>query len=275
MVNATSSLGSNLKLQTRKSLDNIANVFKSSTSAIRSDVDDVAAEADQARHTAVRSTRAFNHAIETKLKRKFDQARAYASDSGNLVRILISIEAFFLVLSVLPTHYIRLGQPKTESFLRHGLKGGDSVVRHWIIAVPDAQGLITMAFWRPLLLWTLWAVALPSLAAHLVTFQRRAEPSPVTFSLTRLALLLFFTGASFTSSGLSWPLVPDTLGVAAGQPSSAATSSTYAADLTSALSAHFSYIRWVPLDASLQILATSLIAGLSLYEVVAVRHRAA
>ncbi|CAO1616289.1 unnamed protein product [Parajaminaea phylloscopi] len=275
LVNATSALGSHLKVQTRKSLDNIANVFKSTSAAVRAEANDAVAEADHVRHATPRRTRHAQQAVQTKLRRTFDRARTHASDAGNLVRLLISVEAFFLVLSVLPTHYIRIGQAKTQpAFIRHGLDGTDSPVPHWAITVPDVRGLATLAFWQPLLLWTLWVVALPSLAAHLVTFHRRGEPSPVTFSMTRLALLLSLTGFTFSSS-ISSPHVPNTLGVAAGQPASAATVSTYSAGLVSSLAGYFSYGQHVPLDSTLQILATALVAGLALYEAVASRPRAA
>lgn len=196
--------------------------------------------------------------VQKNAAKQLKRAQGFASDSGNLIRIVLAAEFALLVLTVLPTHYIQFGESTAESFLKHGRI--HSSIPHWAITLPDLRGVLSLAFWQPVLLWLLWALALPDIAAHLITFQRRHEASPVTFTYVRLALLVFLT--SHVPGG-----VPRTLGVAAGQPVASQLG------LVSKVRANLSY-DWVPLDHNAQIYATALLAGIATYEAIATRPRA-
>lgn len=268
LVHATQSFGHQLKARTQRSLDNIASAFKSSGNQ-------VASEVNHARHSAQKNARRWDRRLHSKAHSLWSQAQLAASDAGNLVRLLLIIEGIILVLSVLPTHYIRLGESRAESIL-HGHFGNSHGVPHWAITIPDVRGIFSLDFWQPIVLWSLWLVALPSAAAHLVTFQRGRQPSAVTFTLVRLALLSFLN-----SSGHALSKLPHTMGVAAGQPSGQTLSSKLGSaaagsDFLSSAASTLSYARWVPLDANVQTLGTALVAGLAVYELIgpATRSRA-
>ncbi|PWN26145.1 hypothetical protein BDZ90DRAFT_233290 [Jaminaea rosea] len=266
IVNATHTFGSQLKARTQRSLDNLANAFKSSGNEVQNEV-------QHARSFAQKNVRRWDRRLHAVVNANWSRAQHAASDAGNLVRLLIAIEAVVLVLSVLPTHYIRLGESRAESFLRHG-RIDAGVVPHWAITIPDVRGIISLNFWQPILLWTIWLVALPSAAAHLVTFQRGRQPSAVTFTFVRLALLSFLK-----SSAHGLEKLPSTLGVAAGQPGGQTLSSMLGnaaagSDFVSSAASTLSYSRWVPLDANVQLLGTALVAGLAVYELIGPATRA-
>lgn len=281
-----SSVTRSLKNSTRRSLDNLASVFRSNVAHAEDEAREVAHDAQNASHAAVRRVKAQVRRVEKQLHKAYAHARNEASDAGNLVRLLLIVEAVFLVLAVLPTHYLQLGQSRTESLLHGHLTRSAAAARlpHWAITVPDVRGLATTAFWHPILLWVGWTVALPSLAAHLITFQRRHEPSPITFTYVRLALLVFL-GGHLAHSAATHRHTPYTLGVAAGHPAAAdledavaggvlGAGSTTAANVVASVRDALAYDAVVPLDLAAQILATALAAGIATYEAIAVRPRA-
>lgn len=252
------SFGSNLKTKARKSLDDLASAFRANATEARQEVNEVAHDAEHFGHQVQRRIRNATRRVEKNFGKHWKRAQAFCSDSGTLIRILLAVEFITLVLTVLPTHYIYTGESTAENILRHGSLRSN--IPHWAITLPDIRGVATLAFWQPVLLWIFWALFLPDVACHLVTFQRRHEGSPITFTYVRLAILVFLTSHVPAS-------VPRTLGVAAGQPVAAQLG------LVEKFRANLSY-DWVPLDHDAQIVATALAAGIATYEAISSRPRA-
>ncbi|CAO1634418.1 unnamed protein product [Sympodiomycopsis kandeliae] len=253
-----SSFGTQIRTKARKSLDDLASAFRANATEARQEVSDVAAGAEHFGESVKSRIRAFERRVRKRADKSFKRAQAFASDIDNLVRLFLAVEFTILVLTVLPTQYLQFGESSAEAFLKHGKLYNS--IPHWAVTVPDPRGLITLAFWQPILVWIFWALAIPDVACHLITFRRRHEGSPVTFTYVRLALLVFLT--RHVPAG-----APRALGVAAGQPVAAQLG------LVGKVQANLSY-DLVPLDHSTQILATALAAGLATYEVISTRPRA-
>lgn len=224
-------------------------------------------EASRAAQTVVRRSRSISKATEKKAVRALHSTREFFSDSNNLIRILLVVEAFILIANIYPTRSYSFGESKAEHLIKHASLDGINTPR-WSLTLPDPSGFFKInKFWQPIILWTAWTVGIPSLAAHLITFQRRHEPSPVTFAYVRLALLAFLTSSSsLLVGGVNGGNLPTSFGVAAGLPVA------QKLGLVGSLRANTSY-GLVPLDGGVQILLTGLVAALATYEAVATRAR--
>lgn len=105
----------------------------------------------------------------------------------------------------------------------------------------------------------------------MITFDRKHEPSALTFSLVRLAILSIVSKRVLFTSKDSFSHV---VGVAAGEARQ--TSAAYFGSLFDLLDAIVSYDFVAPfLSIDLQMLYTSLAAAFAAYEVVAHRPRGA
>jgi hypothetical protein len=103
----------------------------------------------------------------------------------------------------------------------------------------------------------------------LITFDRKHQPSSITFNITRLAILSTLTRTAFT---LSRP-IPHVVGVAAGEIRQA--SATWFGSVQSQVAAMTNYDFVIPyVNPDLQILLTSVAAALATYELIANRPRA-
>ncbi|GAC98646.1 hypothetical protein PHSY_006240 [Pseudozyma hubeiensis SY62] len=260
-------------LKARKSLDKLVDTI--STNA-RSTANELTTEVQDAQNEVTASL----HAVQgeaTKRYRKakqdghkiFVRARSWLSDTKNLVRLLVVFEGLLLVLATLPTTYVEVGSRGPKIPVVNPKSGINGYLPHWAITLPNPRGLISLDFYRPLVLWAVYSVLVPLAVAHLVTFDRRAQPSAYSFLLARLSALFFLArvlpNSTLTALGLPAPAV---LGVAAGEvPESA---------LIRGLRSLFSYDYVLAhLGVDLQIWATATVFGFAQYETIAVRPRAA
>lgn len=105
--------------------------------------------------------------------------------------------------------------------------------------------------------------------ADLITFDRKHEPSAVTFAIARLALLSTLTRSAF---GTSRP-IPQVVGVAAGEIRKA--SASLFGSVQNQARAMVSYDFVAPfVSPELQLLLTTLAAAFATYELIANRPRA-
>ncbi|CBQ71133.1 conserved hypothetical protein [Sporisorium reilianum SRZ2] len=260
-------------LKARKSLDKLVDTIsdnaRSTASELSSEVQDAQSEVAAGLHAvqgeaAKRYRKAKQHGHKL-----FVRARTWFSDTKNLVRLLVAFEGILLVLATLPTTYVEIGSRGPKIPVVNPKSGINGYLPHWAITLPDPRGLISLDFYRPLVLWAIYSVLVPLAVAHLVTFDRRAQPSAYSFLLARLSALFFLArvlpNSTLTTLGLPSPAV---LGVAAGEvPESA---------LIRGLRSLFSYDYVLAhLGVDLQIWGTATVFGFAQYEAVAVRPRAA
>ncbi len=260
-------------LKARKSLDKLANTLtdnaRSTAHELTTEVQDVQSEVT-AGFQAVQgeATKRFRK-IKQQGNKVFVRARTFCSDTKNLVRILVAFEGILLVLATLPTSYVEVGSRGPKIPVVNPKSGINGYLPHWAITLPNPRGLISFDFYRPLILWAIYSVLVPLAVAHLVTFDRRSQPSAYSFLLARLSALFFLArvlpNSTLTTLGLPSPAV---LGVAAGEvPESA---------LIRGLRSLFSYDYVLAhLGVDLQIWATATVFGFAQYEAIAVRPRAA
>lgn len=260
-------------LKARKSLDKLVDTISGNA---RSTANELNNEVHDAQHEVT----AGLHAVQGEAAKRYRRvkqdghkvlvrARTWLSDSRNLVRLLVAFEGILLVLATLPTTYVELGSRGPQIPVINPKSGINGYLPHWAITLPDPRGLISFDFYRPLALWAVYSVLVPLAVAHLVTFDRRAQPSAHSFLLARLSALFFLArvlpNSTLTALGLPSPAV---LGVAAGEvPESA---------LIRGLRSLFSYDYVLAhLGVDLQIWATATVFGFSQYEAIATRPRAA
>lgn len=255
----------------RKSLDKLVDTISgnalSTTNELSSEVQDAQSEvAASLRAVQGEATKRYRK-VKQEGHRVFVRARNWLSDSKNLVRLLVAFEGILLVLATLPTTYVELGSRGPHIPVVDPKSGINGYLPHWAITLPDPRGLISLAFYRPLVLWAVYSVLVPLAVAHLVTFDRRSQPSAYSFLLARLSALFFLArvlpNSTLTARGLPSPAM---LGVAAGEVPKLA--------LIRGLRSLFSYDYVLAhLGVDLQIWATATVFGFARYEAIAVRPR--
>ncbi|EPQ30790.1 uncharacterized protein PFL1_01691 [Pseudozyma flocculosa PF-1] len=148
----------------------------------------------------------------------FVDVRTWLSDSRHLVVVLLALEAIALVLSALPTTFVEVGSRGPTIPIIHPNRGINGYLPHYALTVPNPRGLISLAFWQPVVLWTLYGVLIPGAVAHLVTFDRKSHPSALSFLLARVSALVLLTHVIPRSVLASLSAqTPAVLGVAAGE----------------------------------------------------------
>ncbi|GAC72504.1 cl- channel CLC-3 and related proteins [Moesziomyces antarcticus T-34] len=260
-------------LKARKSLDKLVDSIQDSA---RSTAHELTSEVQDAQSEVAASLQAVQGEAAKRYRKAknagnklFVRTRTWLSDAHNLVRLLIAFEGILLVLATLPTTYVQLGSRGPHIPVVNPKSGINGYLPHWAITLPDPRALVSVAFYRPLVLWAVYSVLVPLAVAHLVTFDRRSQPSTYSFLLARLSALVFLArvlpNSTLTAIGLPAPAV---LGVAAGEvPESA---------LIRGLRSLFSYDYVLAhLGVDLQIWATATAFGFAQYEAIAIRPRAA
>lgn len=294
---STSGFASQLSQRTKRSFESLADAFKAGAKDAREEAHDVANEVSSAQHALTRRVSQTSRRVEQRFTKGFERARAYLSNAEHIALLLVILEGALLVTAVMPTKRVELGgQRSVSNFVKSGGKSATNNVPHWTVTTPNFWALLTFVFWRPIVLWSAWTVALPALAARecarcsfirkkkrpraefyvifsrtdIITFDRKHEPSTLTFSVVRLALISILTHTTFGSLRS----VPHVLGVAAGEVREAA-SSTVLGSITSSIRSLTSYDFVVPhVSTEVQLLTTSLMAAFATYEVIASRPRA-
>ncbi|SNX82046.1 uncharacterized protein MEPE_00751 [Melanopsichium pennsylvanicum] len=260
-------------LKARKSVDKlvdtIADKARSTANELTSEVQDAQQEVAASLQAVQGEAAKRSRKVKQEGHKIYVRARTWLSDSKNLVRLLVAFEGILLVLATLPTTYVELGSRGPQIPVINPKSGINGYLPHWAITLPDPRGLISLNFYRPLVLWAVYSVLVPLAVAHLITFDRRAQPSSHSFLLARLSALFFLARVlpNSTLSALGFPS-PAVLGVAAGEvPESA---------LIRGLRSLFSYDYVLAhLGVDLQIWATATVFGFSQYEAIAARPRAA
>lgn len=276
MPTSASELAANVKqrgLKARKSLDKLVDTVSanahSTASELTSEVQDAQSEVAASLHAVQGEASKRLRKVKQDGHKVFVRARTWLSDSNNLVRLLVAVEGILLVLATLPTTYVELGSRGPHIPVINPKSGISGHLPHWAITLPVPRGLLSFAFYRPLALWGLYSVFVPLAVAHLITFDRRAQPSALSFLLARLSTLFLLARVlpNSTLTALGFPS-PAVLGVAAGEvPESA---------LIRGLRSLFSYDHVLAhLGFDLQIWATATVFGFAQYEAMATRPRAA
>ncbi|TKY86036.1 hypothetical protein EX895_004861 [Sporisorium graminicola] len=260
-------------LKARKSLDKLVDTIsdnaRSTASELTSEVQDAQSEVAAGFHAVQGEAAKRYRKAKQDGHKLFVRARTWFSDTKNLVRLLVAFEGILLVLATLPTSYVELGTRGPKIPVINPKNGINGYLPHWAVTLPDPRGLISLDFYRPLVLWAIYSVIVPLAVSHLVTFDRRAQPSAYSFLLARLSALFFLArvlpNSTLTALGLPSPAV---LGVAAGEvPESG---------LIRGLRSLFSYDYVLAhLGVDLQIWATATVFGFAQYEAIAIRPRAA
>ncbi|SAM61467.1 uncharacterized protein UBRO_03920 [Ustilago bromivora] len=256
----------------RKSLDKLVDTIsgnaRSTTNELSSEVQDAQSEVAASLQAVQGEATKRYRKVKQEGHKVFVRARNWLSDSKNLVRLLVVFEGILLVLATLPTTYVELGIRGPHIPVVNPKSGINGYRPHWAITLPDPRGFISLAFYRPLVLWAVYSVLVPLAVAHLVTFDRRSQPSAYSFLLARLSALFFLArvlpNSTLTALGLPSPAV---LGVAAGEVPELA--------LIRGLRSLFSYDYVLAhFGVDLQIWATATVFGFAQYEAIAVRPRA-
>ncbi|KAN0065429.1 hypothetical protein ACQY0O_001265 [Thecaphora frezii] len=225
-------------------------------------VQEARADADVAVRQARKSLRRRYRDAKKTCYRLYVDARSWLSDSRHLVLVLLTVEAAALVLSALPTTLVEVGSRGPTIPIIHPNKGINDYLPHWALALPHPKGLVSLAFWTPVLLWTLYAVLIPGAIAHLITFDRASHPSALSFLLARVSSLVLLTR-----------IVPGS--VASLTPPAVVELAT-ASDLAGASAARgpLSYGHVLDhLGHDIQLWASTTVLGFALYEGIASRPR--
>ncbi|PWN51637.1 hypothetical protein IE53DRAFT_385991 [Violaceomyces palustris] len=280
---AANQLTSSIKqksLKAKQSLDKLVEHFtdtaREAAEEIQSDVHEVQGGARSALNQAqVKVSKVYKRS-KKQGHNLFLRSRAWLSDTKNLTLTLLALEAASLVLLVTPTTFFEIGSRQSSLPFVKGNKGFTAdLLPHYVFTVPNLWALLTLQFWKPLVVWTLWSVLIPGAIAHLVTFDRKSNPSTLSFLLSRLSTLIFFIRlvptTSLTSAIRSSPQV---LGVAAGEvPISGVVEGSYGL-----VNEARNLLSYNPVSAylhgELQIWATTTVLGFAVYEALATRPRA-
>ncbi|UZJ54206.1 hypothetical protein CBS101457_003526 [Exobasidium rhododendri] len=271
-LEGASSFTSALQASTRRSIDNLSSAFKSGATEVREEVreeiHDAASEVSTFWVKTKKYTRTSVRRAEVKGKHALRRAQLYLSDSTNLTALFLILEASVLVSNVMPLTEYGLGERSIKNFIKSGGKTTSGTLPHLSLTVPNFMALLSYAFWRPILLWSVWTVAIPLLAAHLITFDRKQEPSAVTFNITRLAIVSTITKSAFSAVK---PL-PHVMGVAPGEIRQAVASWSGSIVAHAQALVNYTYVSAF-VNPELQIFLTSLAAAFAIYELVANRPR--
>lgn len=265
-------IASAISAKARRSFEDLGAAFRSGATGIREEVreevHDAAAEVSTISTQVKRTARRSVSQVEKRTHHAFVRARAFLSDAKHLATILVILEAIVLVAHITPSTTIRLGRSPARTLVKQATSAGKATPLPQItLTIPNLWVLLSYQFWRPVLLWSAWTVVLPIIAANFITFDRKHEPSTLTFTLIRLAILSL---ASKVSLFASKP-IPQVVGVAAGEIRQA--SASLLGSLTNQVRASISYDFVAPfLSVDVQILATSLAAAFAAYEVVSHRR---
>lgn len=170
---AAQEFGSSIKkssAKARKSVDKLVDSVSDSVRSIGDEINSEVHEVQADANAAVQSVQ--NQAKKTYRRAKkegykvFTKTRVWLSDSKHLVLALIAFEAALLILSALPTTFIEIGSRGPRIPIINPKDGINGHLPHWGATVPDLRGLISLAFWRPVFLWTLFSVLVPGAIAR-------------------------------------------------------------------------------------------------------------
>lgn len=169
-VEGASNFTSAIQASTRRSLENLSSVFKSGASEIRDEVrdeiSDATAEVNSFWLKLRRSARLNIRRAEDHASRGLRRSRAYLSDSTNLTALLVILEASMLVTNVMPTSTVEVGNRSIKNLVKSGGKSASGTIPHLSLTVPNLWALLSFAFWRPIVLWSVWTVVIPLVAAR-------------------------------------------------------------------------------------------------------------
>lgn len=201
-------------------------------------------------------------------KRIVTRSRNYLSDSTNLTALVLILEASLLVHNVLPMTNVEFGHKTVSNFIKSGGKSASGNIPHFAVPIPNFFALLSYAFWRPIVLWSFWTVAIPLFVAHVITFERKHEASAITFNITRLAILSGLSKAAFSTS----KAVPHVVGVAAGEVRQAGASFFGSLQSQAAARVNYDFVASF-LNPETQIILTTLAFAFATYEAIAHRPR--
>ncbi|PWN45495.1 hypothetical protein IE81DRAFT_192854 [Ceraceosorus guamensis] len=270
-----SSTFNSLTARTKRSFESLKDAFRTGANEARTEVIEAREHVDHAAHGVAHRVKLQQRALIRGAGNLWHKAGVYASDANNLTTIFLALEAITLILSILPTTYFEFGsRASVSNLVKSGGKTAHSTVPHYAITIPNAWALLTVGFWRPIVLWTLYTVAVPYILAHLITFSRRRDFSAQTFTLSRLFLILFLVRIT---PGLLPKPAPAVLGVAAGQTAAAANAAAGGKLLSAqGLIQQYTSYDWVSaaISPELQVLAASAAAAFANLEALHTRPRA-
>lgn len=155
----------------RRSIEDLSSAFRSGAvglrEEVRDEIGDAASEVNTFSHTVQRSARRSLRRVESRTKATVARARAYLSDAQHITALLLIFEAILLVSQIMPLTTVKLGQSHVKTFVKNATgKGSSAHLPRLSLSVPNLWALLTYQFWRPVLLWSAWTVAVPMVASR-------------------------------------------------------------------------------------------------------------
>ncbi|KDN43557.1 hypothetical protein K437DRAFT_257453 [Tilletiaria anomala UBC 951] len=237
---------------------------------------EVAEEAAVQGNALFKKSRKTYKKYEKKVRKEYVRVRNYASNIQHITAALLIIEAVVLLTALMPLYSVEFGKADQFTSVKVQLTGHHLTAKlpFVSISVPHPKVLISLGFWQPLAVWSIWTFAIPYAAAHIITFDRAHQASLFTFNFTRLVVLLYLayivprSGLSTLSANTNTKL--STFGLAVGEPLTAARRTGHIRPRK--LWSYDYVLDYLP--AELSLLITGVATGFTLYDAIVHRPRA-
>lgn len=165
-----SGFSSALAGRARRSIEGLREAFVNGAGEARDEVEDLSQEVSQAGASLTHKLKVRYNFLARKVRRQFKQAQGFASDSENITKSLIIIEALTFLIGLTPTTLLSSNGTQHLSATKFVKTGGSSATRglipHWALTLPDVRALASVAYWQPVLLWGIWTLAIPMFFAR-------------------------------------------------------------------------------------------------------------
>jgi hypothetical protein len=186
----------------RRSMEELSSAFKSGASGVRNEISGEAREAaDQVTgvgHKLRLAVRRNVRRSQKQIKSLSNRWRLYLSDAQHVTAMLLIFEGVVLVSHLMPLTNTTIGQKSVTAFIGNlAGRAGHAHLPLTSLAVPQLWALLTAQFWRPILLWFAWTVAIPIVASREYAGRYSASTSSAADTLS---LLLFVQIRSRTRS---------------------------------------------------------------------------
>jgi len=154
----------------RRSIEGLREKFLNGVSETRDEIEDVVEDVEETTNTMARKIKTQYRKVIKDVNKQFKSAQSAASDSSNITKTLIAIEALILLFSVTPTRTLSFSGNQHLSASKlvqsHGRDVVAGSIPKWGITILDPMALISFNYWQSILLWGFWTVVIPMFFAR-------------------------------------------------------------------------------------------------------------
>lgn len=159
-----------ISAKARRSIEDLSSAFRSGASNVRNEISEEVQDATNEVTHVGHKLRLAGRRVVRRTERQYadvlNRTRSYLSNAQHVTAVLLIFEAVFLVSQLMPLTNIQFGQSAVKTFVKNATgKGGQIHIPRSSVALPQLWALLTVQFWRPILLWFAWSVGIPLVAA--------------------------------------------------------------------------------------------------------------